>query len=660
MLNYYPYLSDKEFLKRVDAVPNKEVFLRLIALDINNNPIATIEGKATGGSINVNGSSTVRRSGSVSLVADASNYKVEDIDNIIAINKRVKVEVGVDNPFPDYPAYRTLWFPQGEMLIGQPQITHNLTTWSISLNLKDQMALLNGEIGGTLPAAVTFSPMYDYSSLDEEGFPATVKPHIINIIYTLVNELGGIPKDRIVIRGIDDRIRNMCRWTNSKPVYLVHDETDGRNYTKLILNPSKDQLNSEIFIPVAKGSLPNPTKEKPNWIMQFTYGQNIGYSNVNFVYPGTLTSNAGDAITAVLDKIKNALGNFEYFFDLDGRFVFQPIQNYLNEGNEEENLQTLLNTNYSFDRTSGKTTYDFKDTGLIISASNTPQYGKIKNDFNIWGKKDNQAIRYHLAIDELPKIDNEKIFYVRKKGNQFVKANEGEENAYAIKAKDLLDWRTYVYLDYICNNSDNYYGKELQANWPNVINLETLSAWSEKTEENRAKDSYFLDYSESYPYWLDIIDSTNPAINQFRVSKIGRRVANIKNDDVNCMITYYPPDYVYIPVGQDNTAELRRECETKGQPYIQVANSIYNRISNQTSNYSALECVRSNLHEYISYNNSINLTCIPIYYLEPNTRISVADEIASIEGDYMIKTLTVPLTANGTMSITATKAIERL
>jgi len=51
---------------------------------------------------------------------------------------------------------------------------------------------------------------------------------------------------------------------------------------------------------------------------------------------------------------------------------------------------------------------------------------------------------------------------------------------------------------------------------------------------------------------------------------------------------------------------------------------------------------------------------MPIYHLEPNTRITVNDDDSDIHGDYIINSLTVPLTANGTMSISASRAIERI
>jgi hypothetical protein len=40
------------------------------------------------------------------------------------------------------------------------------------------------------------------------------------------------------------------------------------------------------------------------------------------VYAGDLILKAGENLTTLLDKIKNMLGNFEYFYDVNGFFVF--------------------------------------------------------------------------------------------------------------------------------------------------------------------------------------------------------------------------------------------------------------------------------------------------------------------------------------------------
>jgi hypothetical protein len=52
------------------------------------------------------------------------------------------------------------------------------------------------------------------------------------------------------------------------------------------------------------------------------YGETVGYRETDLTYPGDLIASVGESLTSVLDKIKNFLGDFEYFYDIDGRFIF--------------------------------------------------------------------------------------------------------------------------------------------------------------------------------------------------------------------------------------------------------------------------------------------------------------------------------------------------
>ena len=57
---------------------------------------------------------------------------------------------------------------------------------------------------------------------------------------------------------------------------------------------------------------------------------------------------------------------------------------------------------------------------------------------------------------------------------------------------------------------------------------------------------------------------------------------------------------------------------------------------------------------------SATITTVPIYYLQPNVRIHLYDEETNLNGDYIVSKITMPLTYNGTMSLTATKAAESI
>ena len=58
-------------------------------------------------------------------------------------------------------------------------------------------------------------------------------------------------------------------------------------------------------------------------LVKIEYGMIPGYRLTDLTYAGELIANVGESLTSVLDKIKNMLGNFEYFYDLEGRFIFQ-------------------------------------------------------------------------------------------------------------------------------------------------------------------------------------------------------------------------------------------------------------------------------------------------------------------------------------------------
>ena len=75
---------------------------------------------------------------------------------------------------------------------------------------------------------------------------------------------------------------------------------------------------------------------------------------------------------------------------------------------------------------------------------------------------------------------------------------------------------------------------------------------------------------------------------------------------------------------------------------------------------SAYEEIRKELYQYTNYNEQISLTTLPIYYLEPNIRITVRDNQSGIYGDYMVKSISLPLDINGTMSLSCTRALERI
>ena len=75
MIYDFPYLKDSVFLKKFDELKLKEQYVKLIVLTFDEMPIQEIQGKVTGGNFTLDGSSGMRRTGNLSMIAD--EYEIQ-------------------------------------------------------------------------------------------------------------------------------------------------------------------------------------------------------------------------------------------------------------------------------------------------------------------------------------------------------------------------------------------------------------------------------------------------------------------------------------------------------------------------------------------------------------------------------------------------------
>lgn len=681
-MNDRPYLRDKNFLKTIDRISLKEEFAKITILNWQELPIEDIQGKVSSGTLNINGNSSLRRTCNLTILIDENNSNITSVKNSLSINKKIKLDIGIKNNTSQYSEYDLIWFPLGTYIISSVSITNtNSQITSASLQLKDKMCLLNGECGGLLPASVTFS---SYDTLDANGAYQIEQPTIYTIIKYVVNYFGGEQLPKILISDVDERVRKVMKWTGSNPLYITQytSTTSGVQYGA---TTDKEQVDEAL----AAGTIDSYTEYKS--------GQDVGYIYTDFIYPGELIGDAGNSVCDILDKIKSALGNYEYFYDLDGNFIFQEIKNYLNTSKSTTDLNDMEQNDYLIDITKGKSVYTFDDSFLISSYSNAPQYSMIKNDYIVWGMREDATtgatypIRYHLAIDTKPQIGNtykvffyddpedgirkvkrpiqfstrdgfptqgaEDSFYLALDTNTVYKWDT-EQNTYvmfATQTKDITttDWRTELYLsgaqaEGFSLDTNNYY-TELNNEWPKMYDIENGEFYKEYE-----KDPASLDY------FLDFIDSS-AAIGELSISNIGKRSKIVVDEDINCIFEREIPNLVMIDASQDSAivTEQREEAQRKGQDYIQVTGAIYNLLATGGTQNSAFERVKELIYQYTSYNESITLQCLPIYYLDVNQRITVNDSKSNIYGDYMINSISIPLNISSMMTISATRALER-
>ena len=681
MRNDYPYLKNENFIKQINRTPVASEYIKIIILNWKEEPIQEVQGKVTSGNLNIDGQSAMRRTSNLSVafnITDKTN--ITNTDNLFSINKKVFIEKGISNKTNQYTEYPIIWFPMGLYAITNCSLSHSSSDISLSLNLQDQMCMLDGSCGGTIPAATQFD---SYETVDENGHLIVKKVTIEQIIRECVNHFGGVPLSKIIISDIDSRIKMVMKWSGNTPLYFVIDGNNSfmtTNYSKASQYTIEDT---------------------------FTYGEDVGYIYTDFVYTGELIANSGDNVCTILDNIKSFLGgNYEYFFDVYGNFRFQEKKNYLNITQAEIAINNMNNDNYLVDMAKGKAVYDFTDNTTILSYSNSPQFSNIKNDYVVWGIRETAEglslpIRYHLAIDKKPKIGNiyKVYFYVDPDDGlekavkpipyanlAAIQATDGKENVFYLDSSTgkvyiwknkqytevdvtltrvkTTDWRSELYLQGISADplgiASNYYYAELAAEWPKLYNLKATAATDVSgTYYTGAFYDDIINNPENVDYYLDFIDS-EAAISKFSVDSIGRRSLVENSNDFNCVFEAEIPNYVIIEAGQDDTADRRAECEARNQKYIQVETSIFKMLSIGEKQNSCFNEVKSLLYNYTGYNETIQIQALPIYNLEPNTRITVKDVASDISGDYMINTISLPFEPGGTMSISATRAIEKL
>ena len=666
----YKYLKDSTFLQSLIEERLSEQVVKIIILNKYEKPIKEIQGRITGGSLNFSGDSSVRRTGNLSVYVEERTNDLTDIKHIFSINKRVSIEIGLVNNTNQYLEYDILWFPLGVYVISNPSISYGMGGINLSLSLKDKMALLNGEAGGVIPASVVF---HEYETLDPEtGRYIIQKPTIVQIIREVVNHFGGEQLGKIIISDLDTRVKKVMKWTGSTPLYYYRDTEDinGSNYYKC-------QEDSSLIE-----------------IKRYENGQDVGFIYSDFYYPGELSVNAGASVCEVLDQIKNTLGNFEYFYDIHGNFIFQEIKNYLNTSKSTVDLNNINNSDYLVNRGLGKSVYAFNNSKTTTSFSNNPQYNMIKNDFVVWGLRKGVTdvklpIRYHLAIDSkptigniyhcffyedeydnlkkakvaidypdsnsFPTIGNVERFYYSQAENKIYKyvADKGYKSL-NVEVKEITtkDWRTELYLSGAITErygtDSNYYYAELMNEWPKMYDVE--------------KGEFYPEYKltpSDLDFYLDFIDS-NAAISELSIQNIGRRTKVLNDDKINCVFEADIPDFILIEGGQENTNVLIEESANKGQNYIIVDSTVYSNLAAGGILNSAFNAVQNLLYQYTNYNETITVQSIPAYFLEPNTRITVKNTESGIYGDYMINSVSLPLDISGTMTLSCTRALERI
>ena len=492
-------MLDEVFLHELDQFQHKFIWAKIIALNWDEYPLEEITGRITSGSINIDGASAVRRTCSLTLAANEVN-----INNFYwSLNTKFRVEIGLENWInPDYPDI--IWFKQGTFIISTFSCSAGVNNYTINIQGKDKMVLLNGEVGGVVPAS------WDFGTEDVTMEDGTIQNNPIpikDIVLQAVHEYAQEGWQNIIVNDLDDYGIELLEYEGGTPLYYIIQYDGGANDSREVVNMtlkgdmpcwvrqdtwSNGRQIGDRWIATTISELENAggtgdtssagqlcyeklmeqldpsgavtetanylravvTLKDPNsgitdedlyTIAKITKDNGLqvcGYRICDIIYPYDLIASPGEALTSVLDKLVKMLGNFEYFYDVDGRFIFQKKKTYLDVSynnilNEHSISEEVWADNSEF---SSKYSYTFDKNTLVSSFQNNPNLSNLKNDYSLWGQRKQGDIE--VPIHMRYAIDHKPVYYKTWDGIVYI-SEQGMQKYGEIG--DVVDWRELIY-----------------------------------------------------------------------------------------------------------------------------------------------------------------------------------------------------------------------
>ena len=790
-------LLDNIFLEKLFTAYDREIYAKITALNFDEFPTEEISGKVTGGSINVDGTSACRRTCSLTLVANEVNIN----DYYWGLNTKFELQIGltnrIDEKYPDI-----IWFKEGIYLITTFSTALGTSNYTINIQGKDKMGLLDGTIGGSLTALSYDFSREDYT--DENGVSHRRKLPIRDIVTELIHEYAHEPWENIIVQDLDDFGVELLQYRGTiiNPLYLFFNINSqeveqmtldgsftvykGRQISCAIsnienivfeLNDKGEEIKGKYYNLNELYTVSNPTafklnrndKEENYYIIKITTGQTCGYRMTDITYAGDLIANVGETVVSVLDKICKMLGDFEYYYDTEGKFVFKRKNQYIyksfNHHTTTESSQTYVENSAYI----SPTVWNFTGSTLVTSFNNTPNLSELKNDYSLWGT------RKSLTGNDLPvhlryAIDKKPTYYKTLRGdaygtttfidqirNQITKEAHNKETInrrVKEKLKDIIivDWREIIYqmaIDYRrFNHCDDFglkvqevngkqfdgkyiyprgvtgyeqYYVDMEGFWRQIYCPQydyTTITLSENQYINAKPGEYFIKYwntddencyearylykdittadltyndisngvlhTVSSPYnltttyyykpdpnewingWNPIVDNSPESLNfwfdflddggdieRYGTSFVGDRPKAVNDSMIKSIYFRETPTLIFT----DNIAKIDKKL---GYSYLQYSPAMASLFTMSAQGKDAIDVLYEHLYKNSYCIESVTVNALPIYHLEPNNMINIFDTRAGINGTYIMTKFTLPLTYNGTMSITATKAVEEI
>lgn len=668
---------------------NSRFLTKIELLDWNTERvIKSIEGYTSAGTRTEDGNSIIRNTISLTFVANNNNYQLLNPNNEIYPNKKIKLYEGIVNKMTNGVPK---WYPKGVYILTSPSINYSSNAYGITINASDKMCLCDGSISGKIDFSTRVDAEYknintksihiseaadEYNKILNQELKTQSeledsKAYIIlklreylyyvastdytqeNTVLTLINSIENIQLTTSIydLKGYSQSFSKLINNTYysklkiSEIIRYIMIEYAHENPAKIIINDIPDKIKTPIYI---------YNKDNENKKVK------IGYKMIDYIYPEELVVSAGTPVTTVLDSCVQALGgNFEYFYDYNGNFIFQEKKNYIN--NNIVDINNLEPSDYKYKYDYFPIHFDFSNTKIISSYSNSASWSNIKNDISVWGNDEEKTLGYRVVIDTKPAVP---LYIV----NQF---NDSKK----------LDWREYIIYNYEIGINNNLVGKNKGEVIAADYNIDIDNPVIVVCPEDRDEKYYYKKYNKKNKTWEKLIISDEDKgseipryypelstlwfgdrfysngepqdkgvynynldllagdvdFNKWRIESIGERVESITDNDVKQL---YPAkiEEILVYVNEDDLqyttdkdAAIKLDSYDEFRNYAPAGN-IYK---------DAYSAVKEQLFKNLYSNEQITITSLPILTLSTNNRCYGYNLQAQMDGYYLTQTINI-------------------
>lgn len=418
-------------------------------------------------------------------------------------------------------------------------------------------------------------------------------------------------------------------------------------------------------------------------------------------------------------KLNEAFQNWDYAVAWNTSFNILQINIYLLYfyvfGNIERKLKTDKETqeetdveyklsDYEYIKTGASYNYGFNNSDYwnfyIAALKNT----KIFSD-NLYLSTDIIEKYFILWATDIQKV--KELYYkflqnieqhaenMSNKINEYYKALENFKNDNCRKKDEpiIVDWREIIYqmardyFDYYQNPKYNYMALMQEANYEilkkdgttgyEIFYTDILGFWRdlyynpllEKKEYDITtigEKRELEDYNDKTCWWK--IVSTRPSslhfwfdltagydeLAKYTISQIGDRLKATKDTAIKALYYKDTPNIIYY---EAEDIPLVENDNFNSYTYFQIGGPLLDACTISAQGKTAIDLLQDQLYKFAFCVENVSITTLPIYTLKPNYRILLSSQIPGLSGEYIVSKYSIPFTYNGTMQITATKAV---